>query len=906
MASPARGKRGFDEVQPYEDDAQPTEPKRAKKEAIIKTMQLQLFDQYEFTAKNVLSLNATNFKQLFPNSEFSTDYVRIADRVYLAEIGNPKAGSLYMNGIQDDEIVSRGDPKAPTVALTPYDPEAEGVRDLKSVIVDVERYHDDDEDQDIVFELEEIESSVRQFLATQVVTRGQTFLVDNAKCALKITVSDFETETDADMMEEDDYIAPSRRFGYIGNETMVDFDYSSYSKLSIVSPLLNVKPRRCRFSATLIENPGRKGQMLTFSDDEDEDSNVVILKSQTRGTRKSTVLDLGLLSKKVREATKDCFIYTGYTTKFDFNRDWQVKLKLDDVELPGGITNTASERERQYQEAMKLDKNTSLEFVAMSRDVIFSEGKPVKCKECHISIIEVIDPPKDAVTNQMVSPWVSVQEIKDKLKKLKKGLVIGQCIDLKLTTGIFTLKLTEVGEVNTKKAHRAWSIGQDTEIKFNVESSQRVQLVADANPLDIKKLNVKVTPKGSAGGGGMNIFSMMFGGGKDAAPPKIEFKEEEVEKAIRSSLTGSLVRKQNFQIPCGNKILNVKLKNLIFDKVKAKDDPVENLGRIVKETKIDFKTKPEDELVFTKKAPEFDSKDLGKTLREMGVGGLTAEFTKIFESIIRSRQARFKTRNDKLGIQPIKGLLLSGPPGTGKTTLARNFAKLLNVPDERFTLIVGTEVESKWVGESEKNIRNLFAPARDAQDKNPDSPDLYVIVIDEIDAIGSKRSGDNQPYHNKVVNQLLGSIDGGKDPLRNVVIVGITNHIDLLDPALVRSGRLGVQIEIKAPDEKGRKEIFDIYTKKMRDIGILADDVKTEDLASLTPELTGADIEQICQAASKDAEGRLAELDPMMDDDVFDAHPAGKINMKDFKKAVMEFKVNKKIGSNEAPFGMYS
>ncbi|HIQ32014.1 MAG TPA: AAA family ATPase [Methanothermococcus okinawensis] len=197
---------------------------------------------------------------------------------------------------------------------------------------------------------------------------------------------------------------------------------------------------------------------------------------------------------------------------------------------------------------------------------------------------------------------------------------------------------------------------------------------------------------------------------------------------------------------------------------------------------------------------------------------------------------KHKEAFERMGIRPPKGILLFGPPGTGKTLLAKAVA---NESDANFISVKGPEIFSKWVGESEKAIREIFRKARQAAPT--------VIFFDEIDAIAPRRGRDvgGSDVTEKVVNQLLTELDGLEEP-KDVVVIAATNRPDILDPALLRPGRLDRVLLVPLPDKKARLEIFKVHTRKMP----LAEDVDLEKLAEKTEGYTGADIEAICREAA--------------------------------------------------------
>jgi transitional endoplasmic reticulum ATPase len=194
---------------------------------------------------------------------------------------------------------------------------------------------------------------------------------------------------------------------------------------------------------------------------------------------------------------------------------------------------------------------------------------------------------------------------------------------------------------------------------------------------------------------------------------------------------------------------------------------------------------------------------------------------------------------EKMGITPPKGILLYGPPGCGKTLLAKAVA---TESGANFISVRGPEILSKWVGESEKAIREIFKKARQA------AP--CVIFFDEIDSIAPVRGGrfDSSGVTERIVNQLLAEMDG-LIPLRGVVVIAATNRPDIIDPALLRPGRFDRLVFIPLPDKKAREEIFKVHTRKMP----LAEDVNISVLADMTEGYTGADIEAICREAAINA-----------------------------------------------------
>ena len=216
------------------------------------------------------------------------------------------------------------------------------------------------------------------------------------------------------------------------------------------------------------------------------------------------------------------------------------------------------------------------------------------------------------------------------------------------------------------------------------------------------------------------------------------------------------------------------------------------------------------------------------------VGGLDDAKQELKEAV--EWPLKYPDKFEKFGIKPPKGTLLYGIPGTGKTLLAKAVA---NESDANFIAIKGPELLSKWVGESEKGVREVFRKARQTAPT--------VIFFDEIDSIASNRGAEagDSGVTKRVVNQLLTEMDGLEE-LDDVAIIAATNRPDILDPGLVRPGRFDRHIKVDTPDEESRLAIFKVHTKDMP----LAKDVKLSRLAKNTEGYVGADIEAVCREAA--------------------------------------------------------
>ena len=215
------------------------------------------------------------------------------------------------------------------------------------------------------------------------------------------------------------------------------------------------------------------------------------------------------------------------------------------------------------------------------------------------------------------------------------------------------------------------------------------------------------------------------------------------------------------------------------------------------------------------------------------VGGLDELKEELREAI--EWPIKHKEAFEYVDVQSPKGVLLYGSPGTGKTLIAKALAKMT---ESNFISVKGPELLSKWVGESEKGVREIFRKARQV------AP--CIIFFDEIDALAPRRSGsDSSHVSENVVSQILTEIDGLEE-LHNVLIIGATNRLDIVDEALLRPGRFDRIIEVPKPDAKGREHIFKIHTQKKP----LAEDVDVSKIVELTNGFSGAEIAAIANRAA--------------------------------------------------------
>ena len=313
-----------------------------------------------------------------------------------------------------------------------------------------------------------------------------------------------------------------------------------------------------------------------------------------------------------------------------------------------------------------------------------------------------------------------------------------------------------------------------------------------------------------------------------------------VEKIERRYAKAVKLSPSNFRAPIDNNIVNKIKHNLLTYPVHEGDEIIITFENV----KVPFKVvsvKPRGPAIITEDTEimVFDE-PIGEIphVTFEDIGGLGSAITRISDII--ELPFKYNKLFSKLGIEPPKGILLYGPPGCGKTLLAKAIANELNA---HFITINGPEIMSKFYGESEQRLREIFKIAKKKAKKHP-----TIIFIDEIDAIAPKRDEVTGEVERRVVAQLLALMDG-LESRGNVIVIAATNRPNSIDPALRRPGRFDVEIEIPMPDKRGRLEILEVHTRRLRELRLLAEDVDLEKLAEITHGYTGADIAALVKEA---------------------------------------------------------
>ena len=340
-----------------------------------------------------------------------------------------------------------------------------------------------------------------------------------------------------------------------------------------------------------------------------------------------------------------------------------------------------------------------------------------------------------------------------------------------------------------------------------------------------------------------------------------------IDALIRRELGGQPVTEgQNVQLPLGFGFMGGQSQAV---PLKIAGTAPSGTVVVTDTTEIEVAEKPAEEIVSGAGAGREAGADGAPDVTYEDIGGLDDELEQVREMI--ELPMRHPELFKRLGIDPPKGVLLHGPPGTGKTLIAKAVA---NEIDASFHTISGPEIMSKYYGESEEQLRDVFEEATES------SP--AIVFMDELDSIAPKREEAGGDVERRVVAQLLSLMDGLEER-GEVVVIGATNRVDAIDPALRRGGRFDREIEVGVPDRDGRKEILQVHTRNMP----LADEIDLDAYAENTHGFVGADLESLAKESAMHALRRIRpQLDLESDEIDADVLNSIQVTENDLKQAL--------------------
>ena len=649
-------------------------------------------------------------------------------------------------------------------------------------------------------------------------------------------------------------------FGTVTEDTEIDFSTNSKENVTLVDQVHSENVKSMRFSL----RASKQIDVATHA-------------------RPPIIIGRNVLTQFIRdELDNHPFITEGFKTTLQLENGWSIEFTFRKgiVEKdPSSKNESLVKSSTLLKEGYSITEETEVQFVG-GRDLIsITQGDPILAGRMHFKVTEVKDDFTTRDTSLEKGAWINIEEMKHELLSLGKTFAIGEKILIELESGRYIIEVNGVKPEDTKatlpkkRRETVWKIADETKIHVAVDPG------IDLNPIDngtlhpLEKIKFIAYPDKRSG-------------------EHISIKEEELKEALLEVHPERFVKGQILSLETrSNHAILVEVDELTLKDERSNFNMQRIFTQITDKTEIVFRGKEKTNMAIRSEPKVLEVDDPIEYLEDLGMAGIDKEFEQVFR-IFYSRSDKLIEEARRRGTKPIKGVLLYGPPGTGKTTLARHVGEMLGCSGERLQLITATEVFNMYFGQSEENIRELFAPAREAQAKYGDKSPLYIVIVDEIDALLPQRGGSINKVRDSLVNQFLGEMDGLKE-LSNLLVIGLTNRKDEIDPAALRHGRLGVHVEIGLPDRKARLKIFEVHTRKLAKEGLMHESVNLEVLADKTDKLPGAAIEGIVESASLFSLERLSKLKCSKSE--LRTHPDGMVRMNDFERAMKELHKDNEI-----------
>ncbi len=609
-------------------------------------------------------------------------------------------------------------------------------------------------------------------------------------------------------------------------------------------------------------------------------------KDWTRGLEPlPVVLRMEELREKIFNIWEGHLIYPDKTVKFE-SEDRQYTVKFSHARVADEETIIP---EGKNLKAFRLNRDHHIKLVG-GKDVILtaSEKDAQHAAELTFKIVKWKNP-YETETNQM--NWFNVDAIMRQLKKKFTYLPLKSRCSVNIGGHHLLLELVNAQGKKVpiiEGASSLWKLDKNTAISLFVEPELKIELVHATLRFPINTMQVIVNRRKDEDEEEGNFFSFK----KPEDKTKLVLDEASINEAFRQALPADgFVSEKNtlYGITKKGEELEFKIRQIKDAAQVRSSDAFNFLKKVSPDTKISWVGEMNGDVIIERPMPQMHIERIHEELIEAGLGGLPKELEKFILEIKLSRGDYNPYMKDR-GIKPTRGGILWGPPGTGKTQIARNLGKMLGISEERTKLYTGSEIWDKWVGNSEKNVRKMFAAAREEQNRLGDKSKMHLLIIDEIDAFLQKRESAKNRWETSVITTFLAELDGvtstGKEPLNNILVIGMTNQPRSIDEAVKREGRLGTHIHIGLPEHQGRKEIFMIHAKPLISKGCLSDDIDFDKLAELSSGKTGAYIEGIVAKAAKYHVIRLQEA--KIEASQAANHNLAKVTMADFKQAIKE------------------
>ena len=819
---------------------------------------------YGRASANCAYLSTRLYNKLFGRQGENGQHVKIANLIFRA-LRDPM---LANDNIVDVNFVAHGDIKGhlfdSTIWVDPVDIQQQKLVRIKQAnfVVSACGNLNGIPDAKNTVLASTLETMVRDRFSQEALTLNQSlFIMHPTVGPLKVVLDSWEpAHVTQDKMLIDGEIP---YFGLVKSKTRISFESDHPSELLVVDAFDSKKIDTFHFQ---IKKTHDVSERVFSSSSRDPTS-----KADWKKGIKPLPLAIPFpdLAQKVVDRFTKKPLLLGRTESFAHNPDWTFDVEFSKVTVvPSWVDHSGPATNNEGNVKMFQMKQENKKTIGGTSEVILTTD-PKNARKAEKLTFEILDMVNELAGKDNAIPWVSVEEIENIIKSEKEPLAVGEKRVITIGPSKYLLELIKASGASSPKPleytslHDIWAVNKDTQIAVYPKSSLDLQVVDTPHIYVLDALTVKISAKSSGGGG--SILSMLTGGTEEEDSKKTVVPEDEAKQIFLESLPsdGIIHAKQTFKGLTGKgERVHFKLDKLKCEELEGKNLYRGCMYKCGPKTQIIIDGEKDSDVIITTKPAEINLGNIDQKLLEYGIGGMSEQFKDVIARTTLSRSS-FASHVATLGQKPSRGLLLYGPPGTGKTLLARQLGKILGVTGERIKLFTGSQIWNKWLGESEKNVRNMFKEAREDQNRYGKNSPLHLLIIDEIDAFLQDRANAERRYETSVVNTFIAELDGlssnGDDSLNNIIVIGLTNFPDRIDDAAKRPGRLFPHIHIGIPDHQGRKEIFEIHTKGMREGGFLAADVDMDELIQMTVGRVGAFIEGTVAVAAEYSLKRLWE-----------------------------------------------
>ncbi len=817
-------------------DSQHSAPQIGKEVRII------LRNSFEDAACNVIRLSSGIYNYFFSSLSDRSGfipYVKVGNYIYKAKLDQAMDDVEEKNLIglnQAQKIDVSNDIVQNKLWIAPWF-DAKSILKLKMIKVEISKYPYGNfplrsKCRDTIFQIEALRRKIKVVLDEQIIAAGQVFIFEMNGEHLQLMVT---TKGSTEEILKSIY-------GKVDSNTRVEFILkNAKAGITIIDKLINNPEGTCIFG---IKVPSRLAD-----------------------PQSPFIIPTSILKEKLffKEECNNLLLHE--KIRIDINDNKQLILIFERfIDGEDDYNDSKDVNQKKGAKLFRLDSQQNIIFRRINKShVILTNKDPVESKIVEFDITAIKDKAGEENRGYKLD-WIDAHEILDILASLNKPLCHQQKITIPYKNKNINCTLLKACAFNPffKKDKQIgkilWQITKNTDIRLSCRAELNMPVVISDRPYPLAKISFKVLPRTM----------------REGYRPKLEIRENELLQAIKEQIIFPLIVGQVLNLTLENyPVVKIYVDSFTFETKEESGMKFDKLGKMHTSTLISVV--PECEEVIIASKPLVMKFDPVKQLEEHHLAGLSEKFHDIMKKIFMQylMPDEFKAR----GLKPVKGLILHGQPGCGKSQLAKSLASILDCTKEnhRLILVNGPELYNMWVGKSENNVRKLFDIPRNDKNNN------YVIFFDEADQLFQVRSEDTSKVANSVVNQLLNCMDGPNTP-SNVIFIATTNRFDRIDPAFKRPGRFDEIFQVMPPNKNERIKIFEVLTKELKEKKILDETFNAKALAEMTNNCTGADIKWIVTEASNYSLDRLYNL--QLPEKDLKERQEGKIKQKDFIHAI--------------------